>query len=88
MRDFTRGEDYVNDPFGAIDPITGKIAQRMDAGIVVPTASRGFRTMWALFNFTVVQEVEIGGATLIDTNVRHQVSVQHTATERKDKTTF
>lgn len=79
VRDFTRGEDYINDSFGAIDPITGKTAQRMGAGVVVPIGSRGFRTTWALPNFTVVQEVEIGGTTLIDTNVRHQVSVQNTS---------
>ena len=79
MRDFTRGEDYINDVVGAIEPTTGTLAKSMGTGIVVAIGSRGFRTTWALPNFTVVQEVEIGGTTLIDSNVRHQVSVQNTS---------
>ena len=79
VRDFTRGEDYVNDVFGAVDPATGQSSKYMGTGVVVAIGSRGFRTTWALPNFTVIQEVEIGGTTLSDTNVRHQVSVQNTS---------
>lgn len=80
VRDFTRGEDYINDTFGAIDATTGTIAKSMGTGTVVAIGTRGFRTTWTLPNFTVVQEVEIGGTTLTDTNVRHQVRVQNTST--------
>lgn len=78
VRDFTRGIDYDNFGGGNPDTTTGRLSQPMGRGTVVALSDRGFRTTWALPNFTVVQEAEILGSTRADTNVRHQVSVQNT----------
>ncbi len=80
VRDFTHGTIYVNDAQSSIDPGSGQLSTSMGAGSVAPIGTRGFRTTWALPFLTVVQEVEITGSSLVDTNVRHQVSVQNTGT--------
>ena len=78
VRDYTRGIDYTNNARSDPDTTTGKLSQLMGKGTVVALSDRGFRSTWALPNFTVIQEVEILGSTLADTSVREQVSVQNT----------
>lgn len=78
VRDYTRGTDYTNNARPDPDTTTGKLSQVMGQGTVVALSDRGFRSTWALPNFTVIQEVEILGSTLADTSVREQVSVQNT----------
>ena len=78
MRDYTRGIDYDNWGGDRRDTTTAKLSLPMGSGSVVALSDRGIRTTWAPPNFTVIQDVEILGSTLADTNVRHQVSVQNT----------
>ena len=54
VRDYTRGIDYDNWSGGRPDTATGKLSQDLGAGTVVALSDRGFRTTWALPNFTVI----------------------------------
>lgn len=74
VRDAARKQVFVNFDYVPLDS-QGDSAFAMGQGTTQSIGSRGFRTTWVLPNFTVVQEVEIDGATLADTNVRHEVAV-------------
>ena len=79
VRDDGRKEVYVNDnAIGGPTP-GGDTAVQMGAGTTQSLGTLGFRTTWTLPNFRVVQEVEITGTGLSDTNVRHEVSVVNTS---------
>jgi hypothetical protein len=70
---------FVNMP--EIDGLStgGETALQLGVGVTQTLGTLGFRTTWTLPNFKVVQEVEITGTLLSDTNVRHEVSVVNTA---------
>jgi hypothetical protein len=79
IRDDLRKEVFVTDD----TPVENYTAstdtyRRMGAGTQIALGTTGFRTTWTLPNFNVVQEVEITGTALSDTNVRHEVRVINT----------
>ena len=79
VRDDTRKQIFINaDDFPSGTVIAGDAVQPMGAGVTVALGTLGFRTTWSLPNFRVIQEVEISGTGLSDTNVRHEVSVVNT----------
>ncbi len=78
VRDAARKQVFVNFDYVTADA-QGDTAFAMGQGTTQAIGSRGFRTTWVLPNFNVVQEVEIGGTTLADTNVRHEVAVINTS---------
>ncbi len=84
VRDYARQQVFVNtthDDFGTIDAGSGVSAAvlLMGPGATQTLSGTGFRTTWTLPNFNVVQEVEITGAALSDTRVRHEVRVINTS---------
>lgn len=79
VRDDTRKIIYVNDDVVSGGTPSGDTVVQMGAGTTQPLGSLGFRTTWTLPSFSVVQEVEITGTGLSDTNVRHEVSVVNTS---------
>lgn len=79
VRDDGRKEIYVNDDVISGATLSGDNVLQMGAGITQALGTLGFRTTWTLPNFRVVQEVEITGTRLSDTNVRHEVSVVNTS---------
>lgn len=78
VRDDTRKQIYVNDDVVSGPTLAGDTVLPMGAGTTQALGTLGFRTIWTLPNFNVVQEVEITGTALSDTNVRHEVSVVNT----------
>ncbi len=78
VRDDTRKQIYVNDDLVSGRTPAGDTVLPMGAGSTQTLGTLGFRTTWTLPNFNVVQEVEITGTSLSDTNVRHEVSVVNT----------
>ncbi len=79
VRDDTRKLIYVNDDVLGGATLAGDTVVQMGAGTTQMLGTLGFRTTWTLANFNVVQEVEITGTGLSDTNVRHEVSVVNTS---------
>ena len=79
VRDDTRKLIYVNDDVVSGTTNAGDTVVQMGAGTLQKLGTLGFRTTWALPHFNVVQEVEITGTALSDTNVRHEVSVVNTS---------
>ena len=80
VRDVGRNQIFAN--VEATDPVSATAPDTLvpfGAGTTTALGSVGFRTTWATPNFTVIQEVEITGATLADTNVRHEVKVLNTS---------
>ena len=78
VRDDSRKQIFVNEDMLSGATIDGDTVLQMGAGTTQPLGTLGFRTTWTLANFNVVQEVEITGTALSDTNVRHEVSVVNT----------
>ena len=79
VRDDTRKQIYVNDDLISGATLAGDTVVQMGAGTTQTLGTLGFRTTWALPNFNIVQEVEITGSALSDSNVRHEVSVVNTS---------
>ena len=79
VRDDTRKLIYINDDVISGATPSGDTVVQMGTGTTQTLGTLGFRTTWALANFNVVQEVEITGTGLSDTNVRHEVSVVNTS---------
>ena len=79
VRDDTRKLIYINDDVVSGATPSGDTVVQMGTGTTQTLGTLGFRTTWALANFNVVQEVEITGTGLSDTNVRHEVSVVNTS---------
>jgi hypothetical protein len=80
VRDDTRKQVFINVSELEGPTASGDTAVQMGAGVTQTLGTLGFRTTWTLPNFKVVQEVEITGTSLADTNVRHEVSVLNTDT--------
>ncbi len=80
VRDDVRKQIFVNEDSSIPAADNGDVTLPMGPGTTQTLGSSGFRTTWVLPNFTVVQEVEITGTALADTNVRHEVKVINTGT--------
>lgn len=82
LRDVTANEIWVNrtgTPSGNVGGFTVLSMQSPPATAAVTTIAGGFRTTYALPNWTIVQDVVIAGSTLADTAVRETVTVTNTS---------
>ncbi len=78
VRDDARKLVYVNGSVASGTTSGSDAVVPMGAGVTQTLGTLGFRTTWTLPHFNVVQDVEITGTVLADTNVRHEVSVINT----------
>ena len=84
VRDVARKQVFVNTGESSFGPPPSDgddsfAVLTMGSGVTQPLGGTGIRTTWTLPNFKVIQDVEITGATLLNTNVRHEVSVVNTS---------